>query len=131
MPRCPHENEGVDDLPVLAVAPDTYQLLGWRPAPFGCTKNRSEQVETPWRGVARVGMTGAVVRGGCKNINMLWEENTNPFNLTVYTFIVYYIILSYTVETLYESASKIYAWSVFVSLLSVPYRFPWFWVLQV
>ena len=32
---------------------------------------------------------------------------------------------------LYELASKIYAWSVFVSLLSVPYRFPWFWILQV
>ena len=31
----------------------------------------------------------------------------------------------------YELASKIYAWSVFVSLLSVPYRFPWFWILQV
>ena len=30
-----------------------------------------------------------------------------------------------------ELASKIYAWSVFVSLLSVPYRFPWFWILQV
>ena len=32
---------------------------------------------------------------------------------------------------IYELASKIYAWSVFVSLLSVPYRFPWFWILQV
>ena len=33
--------------------------------------------------------------------------------------------------SLCELASKIYAWSVFVSLLSVPYRFPWFWILQV
>ena len=32
---------------------------------------------------------------------------------------------------IYELASKIYAWSVFVSLLSVPYRFAWFWILQV
>ena len=38
---------------------------------------------------------------------------------------------SHTMETAYELASKIYAWSVFVSLLSVPYRFPWFWILQV